>query len=1489
MTRGLQPGVAIVGIGCRFPGGVIDVETYWRLLVEGREAVTEIPPDRLDVVRYFNPEPATPGRMMTRRGGFLDRLDEFDASFFGISPREAERVDPQQRLLLETAWEAIEDAGVDASTLQGSRTGVFIGQWTGDFESRLFADPEAVDFYMTTGSGRYAASGRISYALGLRGPSLTLDTACSSSLAAIHLAVRSIRSGESGLALVGGSNLILQPHITIAYSQSRMIAPDGRCKFGDASGDGYVRSEGVAVVVLKPLNRALADGDRIYAVLAGSALNNDGSSSGSMGTPSRTGQQELLLAAYQDAGISPTSVGYFEAHGTGTRVGDPVEIGAIADVVGNRRGPANRTYIGSVKTNIGHTEAVAGLAGLIKGALSLERETIPRSLHCKDLNPSINWSDVPLEIARRSVSWPRTCERRVAGVSAFGIAGTNAHVVLQEVPTAAALPEGKPAPVLPISARSDKALRNLADRVADLLASDDALSLAEVCAHAQLRRAALSHRAAFVVLERTSLIESMRAFAHGAEALAQGTADEKRPAKLAFVCPGQGGQWGGMALALAVAEPAFSAALERLDRALRVSVEWSLVEQLETAARHEALMLDSIDLVQPTLAALSLAYAELFRAYGVQADAVVGHSMGEAPAAALAGALSAEDALRIVALRSRLMRKERGKGAMALVDAPAAEVEARLSIATVSIAAVNSPRACIISGGVADVTRLVEDFEREGVFARLVKVDVASHSAQMTAAAGALQRALAGLEPRKETCNFASALLGGSAVGEELGASYWARNLREPVRFADATQHLIEDGVSAFVELGPHPVLGPSIEQTARALGRNVTVSGCGRRDVGEREAFFTALAQMWCAGVTVDWRRAAPRARHVGKFPLYPWQRRRHWPKEAELRDETQFGAIRSRGPDERERQWLHELAWRPFSPSAPRPGGRWVVVGDAEDVAAALRESGVTVDLAPLDGLEQVLSNADSGNVLVSAVNAGTEASYLPVRVAHAAGAGNPKIWFLTRAAHAPRELERVDVDQAALWGAARVFSEEHPDLWGGILDLRREPTQDDAQAAAGALLGPKDEDQLAITDGAVFALRIVAAPASDGAILRWRPDASYLLTGGLGGVGLAVARAMAEQGARRLILASRRGLPPRAEWRHLDPSSLVGRRAAAVREIEAAGVSVLTPAFDVADAQAVENFLDTYAAEGWPPIKGVVHLAATMDSALMSDMTRDRFFGPVAAKLRGAQILDERLPELDAFVLFSSIGVHLVQAGGANYAAANAGLEGLTRDRLSRGQHAASIAWGIWNDTGLSEGEAAAANTRYLVGHGITGFDAGSAANVMRWAAGRKAPNSVVAAVDWAQYGRARANKLEPFVREMVGEGNAVRATEIFSLPRDESREALARIVRDALASTLKLEPGEIAIDREFGTMGLTSLLSLELRGRLERALGRALPAALAWNYPTVSKLVAHIGGEAKIAPSTTQTPEMVALGARLSAVAALPDADALSALRKQRAAI
>ena len=879
--------IAIVGIGCRFPGGIVDADSFWRLLLEERDAIGEIPQDRIDIDYYFDPRPAQPGHVMTRWGGILDHIDQFDAAFFGISPREAERMDPQQRLLCETAWEALEDAGMPADLLAGSRTGVFVGQWLSDFESRLFADPASVDFYMTLGSGRYASSGRLSYLLDLRGPSVTLDTACSSSLAAVHLACRSLANGESELALAGGVNVILQPHVTIAYSQSRMMAPDGRCKFGDASADGYVRSEGAALVALKPLDRAQADGDRVYAVIRGGALNNDGKSSRSMGTVSQLGQEELLRQAYTDAGVCPGKVAYVEAHGTGTQVGDPVELAALGAVLAEQRAPNRCAYVGSVKTNFGHTEGAAGVAGLIKASLALHHGVIPASLHFRKPSPKVAWQEIPIEVPNAGLPWPDREGPRLAGVSGFGIAGSNAHLVLEGVQAVheSQQPLTRAVALLPLSARSPQALVALASRYAERLESSDAPALRDVCWTASTRRAHLEHRAVLVAANRAEMAQALRAFASGEPPSAQGVVYAAERPRLAFVLPGQGGQWLGMGREFADSEPVFRASLDRSEAAMSRWVDWSLSQQLRLEPESEEYRLDQIDVVQPVLVSLAIAYAELWQSLGVAPDAVVGHSMGEVAAAYLAGILGLEDAMRIICRRSQLMKRASGKGAMALVELPMAEARALIEPVSdrVAVAGSNSPRSSVLSGEPLAVKALMDALEARSVFCRLINVDVASHSPQMEPLSAELIQELEGLNSAQERVPIYSTVLGRRAAGREFDASYWGFNLRRTVLFGTAVEQLLADRVEQFIELGPHPVLTPSIQQTAQATNKSIMAVACGRRGESEPRTLLSTLGALWASGYPVDFRKVMPEGGSAVALPLYPWQRERHWVAQAE------------------------------------------------------------------------------------------------------------------------------------------------------------------------------------------------------------------------------------------------------------------------------------------------------------------------------------------------------------------------------------------------------------------------------------------------------------------------------------------------------------------------------------------------------------------------------------------------------------------------------
>jgi phthiocerol/phenolphthiocerol synthesis type-I polyketide synthase C len=897
--------IAIIGIGCRFPGAD-GPAAFWRLLADGVDAVTEAPSDRWDA------DTATP----RVDGGFLDQVDRFDARFFGISPREAERMDPQQRLLLEVAWEAMEDAGQVPERLAGSRTGVFVGISTNDYAYLQVGQPDRIDAYSGTGNALSIAANRLSYFYDFRGPSMAIDTACSSSLVAIHLACRSLQEGECTLAVAGGANVILSPALGMNFSKAGVLAADGRCKVFDARADGYVRGEGAGIVVLKPLSRALADGDPIYAVIRGSATNQDGRTNGLM-APSRGAQEAVLAEAYRRAGLSPGAADYVEAHGTGTSLGDAIEAKALGTVLARGRAPGSRCLVGSVKTNIGHLEAAAGVAGLIKVALALRHRAIPPSLHFVEPNPLIPFDSLPLRVAQTLAPWPESGRRAVAGVSSFGFGGANAHAVLAEAPQVRVTPSvddpaADHAELLPLSARSPEALAALAGRYERALAAE--MRVADLCYTAGARRDHHDYRLAVVGDSPAELSASLAAY-RGAvprPGLSAGRfIGRGRPGQrpgVVFLFSGQGSQWYGMGQRLHAQEPVFRDALDRCDRAMRPHLDGSPNGSMvaELLADHAESRRSDISVIQPAIFAVQVALAALWRSWGVEPEAVVGHSLGEVAAAHVAGALSLDDAARVICGRARLLGRAAGRGAMVAAELSVAEAEELIAgqRSRVAVAACNSHRSTVLSGDPEALTDLVTTLQQRGRFCRWVEVDVASHSPQMNALRADLTDALAGIRPAAATipmCSTVTAeLLDSGSPAGELDVAYWVENLCSPVRFSAAVRRLFDLGHDTFLEVSPHPILLSAVHEDAEDLGRVCTLLPSLRRDAPERATMLTSLGALYVCGQPVAWEQLHPRGGRCVPAPGYPWQRDRFWLDTTT----TGNGPARSAAAD--------QLAWR-------------------------------------------------------------------------------------------------------------------------------------------------------------------------------------------------------------------------------------------------------------------------------------------------------------------------------------------------------------------------------------------------------------------------------------------------------------------------------------------------------------------------------------------------------------------------------------------------
>ncbi|MCZ8519462.1 MULTISPECIES: type I polyketide synthase [Paenibacillus] len=883
----LEP-IAIIGVGCRFPGGAHSPEQYWKLLTEGRDAVTEVPADRWSISSYYDPERSKHGKTVTKWGGFLDRIDEFDAGFFGMSPREASFLDPQQRLLLEVAMEAMEDGGQPLEQMAGSRTGVYIGGFTLDYKLLQFTESNRhlVDSHTATGAMMTLLSNRLSYVFDLRGPSVSVDTACSSSLVAVHLACQSLWCGESEMALAGGVNVMLKPEYTIAESKAGMLSPDGRSKAFDASANGYVRGEGAGIVLLKPLARALADGDPVYACIRGTAVNQDGHSSG-LTVPRGEAQESLLVEAYAKAGITPDQIQYVEAHGTGTPVGDPIEVNALGRILSRSRDAASPCYIGSVKTNFGHTEAAAGIAGLIKTALSLRHRLIPPHLHLQQPNPQILFGEHLLQVPSTVTPWPAADGLALAGVNSFGFGGTNAHVVLEEAPAIAKRvveeEEAGGIGLFPASARSKEALQALAasyaERIAEDRSSSGQPSLQDWCYTASLRRSHHRYRLSAVAGSWDELEAQLQAAAKGEAAAGLHMAAEgAQTAEPVFVFTGMGPQWWGMGQELYRTDAVFREAANQCDEAFRQAAGWSILEEMLKS--EETSRMEETEIAQPANFVLQVALAAMLQARGIRPKAIVGHSAGEAAAAYVAGALDLEDAAALIYHRSRLQQMTTGQGRLAAVGLPQEEVLPRLAgfEDRVSFAAVNSPGSVTLVGEPQALERIVSSFEAEGVFCRYLRGKVPYHSHYMDPLRDELLASLSSLNPREEQVPLYSTVTGMRISGEELGAGYWWHNVRETVRFADAAAALIGEGHTVFIEIGPHPVLASSLQEGLRHLGKMGTSTATLRRGEEENRKVLEAIGAMYTTGVSLDWSSLHPLGGDCVSLPGYPWQRERHW-----------------------------------------------------------------------------------------------------------------------------------------------------------------------------------------------------------------------------------------------------------------------------------------------------------------------------------------------------------------------------------------------------------------------------------------------------------------------------------------------------------------------------------------------------------------------------------------------------------------------------------
>ncbi|MFG2342446.1 SDR family NAD(P)-dependent oxidoreductase, partial [Streptomyces yangpuensis] len=1129
--------IVIVGMGCRFPGGVDSPEAFWELVSSGGDAISPFPADRgWDLAGVYDADPERSGRSYVRAGGFLYNAADFDAGFFGISPREATAMDPQQRLLLETAWETFERAGISAAELKGSQTGVFVGASSQGYAGGDGELPEGSEGYLLTGNAGSVVSGRLSYTFGLEGPAVTVDTACSSSLVALHWAVQALRNGECSMALAGGVTVMATPATFVEFSRQRGLATDGRCKPFAAAADGTGWGEGVGMVLVERLSDARRNGHPVLAVVRGSAINQDGASNG-LTAPNGPSQQRVIRAALANAGLSTSDVDAVEAHGTGTKLGDPIEAQALLSTYGQDR--EQPLLLGSVKSNIGHTQAAAGVAGVIKMVLAMQHGVLPQTLHVDEPTPHVDWTTGAVELLTQQTDWPETAGLRRAGVSSFGVSGTNAHVILEQQPAEArSAVERVALPAVPwvLSGEGEDALRVQAERLRTLVDRSPDLDPTDVGWSLVSTRTLLSHRAVVVGTDRHELLRGLDALASGEPAPGVVTGTAGSPSGVVLVFPGQGSQWTGMATELIASSPVFAERMRECAEALSPFVDWSLFDVLDD---EDAL--SRVDVVQPVLWAVMVSLAELWRSYGVVPAAVVGHSQGEIAAACVAGGLSLEDGARIVALRSKALLALSGSGGMVSVPVAADELRGRDGL---SIAAINGPASTVVSGNNEILDAVLAEFPQ----AKRIPVDYASHSPHVEEIQQELTAALTPITPTTGHTPFYSTVTGELTDTATLDATYWYRNGRNTVEFQNTIENLLALGHTHFIEASPHPVLAARVQDIADAAEMTVVAAGSLRRGEGNARRFLTSLAELSAFGVETDWQAvfAGSGAQRVA-LPTYPFQRERFWIERAttavapavEAEADGEFWAAVEREDVEslatalgldgeqlsdllpalsawrrqrNERSALESLRyraeWKPLTGNQPAAmSGPWlIVVSEAHaehpwvaGVTEALAGRGVEPSLLVLG--ERELDRAElagrlgeavdvSGVVSLVALDQRPHPDFPSVPVGYAwtvllsqamgdAGVGAP-LWSVTQQAMSTGRHDAISgMPQALVWGLGRVIALEQPLHWGGLIDLPEGVTSRAQDCLARVLSGVTGEDQVAIRASGAYGRRLVHAP--------------------------------------------------------------------------------------------------------------------------------------------------------------------------------------------------------------------------------------------------------------------------------------------------------------------------------------------------------------------------------------------------------------------------
>ncbi|PYI27831.1 polyketide synthase [Aspergillus indologenus CBS 114.80] len=1517
LCRDTDEDIAIVSMACRLPGGISSPDQFWELLETGEDVITEVPSDRWDANALYDADPGAPGKSYCRRGGFIvDGVSSFDAPFFGISPREARTLDPTQAVMLETCWEGLERAGCTTEQLRGSQTGVFIGHSQVATHSVGGRDLADLDGYAVTGSSGAVISGRISYTLGLEGPSLTVDTACSSSLVSTHLACTSLRQRECDMAVAGGVSLMLSPGLLVEFSRLQGISPDGTCRAFDTNTKGTGFSEGAAVLVLKRLSDARRDGDTIQAVLRGSALNHGGRRAATLTTPSSAAQVHLIRTALKTSGLKPRDIDYIEAHGTATKLGDPIEGTALAEVFSDRPQSRGPLWIGSSKSNLGHTQAAAGLMGVLKVVLAMQHQILPKTLHVTKPTPLLDWRKANMALVLENRAWQSSAQPRRAGVSSFGIGGTNAHIIVEEAPSSPIAmtrqPDNQPSvPVLPflVSGQSEGSLRRQVQRLHQHLTkniptmdgqylSDVAYSLASRRTQFQRRLVVLADDEADLLQKLTSCSESrLSELPRPAGIICSDDTDHADGnRRLAMLFTGQGSQLLGMSKELYQTYQSFRDALDEVT-AYFSDLKTPLLEAMWADPQREgATLLDRTDYAQPAIFAVEVALWRLWQSWGVQPQAVLGHSVGELVATHVAGVLDLPDACRLVAARGHLMQSLVGtrEGSMASLEATSVEVAEVISLLDVQdkvdIAAYNTPTQTVVSGDRLAVEEMVEHFDRHlGRKARKLNVTHAFHSSHMDDMLPAFRAVLETLHFRSPTLPVVSSVTGLLAEDGQLEQpEYWVQQVRQAVRFRDGIQTLYhKQEARTFLEVGPQPIL---LGLAAACLAADKLPGHDGDTNpvflpsliTGKRKdisVVLRTLAELHVRHVPIDWSAYfQPWHCRMAALPTYAFQRQQWFspPRAMHAGLDNHIVAANEQThkttPSKRSSHFQFEIGWQYLDDvemqqkGSTRSWGLYCPVDDGpwtSHIVRILSQAGIQLsrvkrleEAQSLDGLICLWEISPHSDIPQQSSHL-TAHALAQLQTIASTGFQPPVVWVTCQAVgignHEGDSGPETQLSAGPLWGLMRTSRNEYPDLRLRLIDIDQKPRSSEALALALTL---SSEPECAVRQGKVLIPRLQQVeslkPAVEMRPAFLRQDGAVLITGGLGGIGRQVARWLAStHHIRDLVLISRRGMKDSGAQALVEELSQLGSRGTVI-------------ACDVANFNSLKVVMAEFG-EG-RPLRGVVHAAGVVDNGVLSTMTPGRCTTTLKPKVNGAWNLHllTRVMDLDVFVMFSSIAGVLGMPGLGNYAAANSFLDALAQQRRAQRLPATSIAYGVWEGAGMATGLTGRTTLTHLAKFGLDPLKAEQGLKLFEQAVLSGRALTVAAALDlrrlrtYLQNEYAERGGIPSFYRELLSEpgvngisGKQQRKggrdeqlrTALSRAPAEQHQSILLAMVRETVAEALGFASGDqVDVDAPLQDIGFDSLTAVLLRNRLSALTGlKALSAgSIIWKHPNLKSL-------------------------------------------------